>query len=47
MLYQAQLMQYEDDFDDQDFYINRNKKRVEESSDEETKATKPTPEKPG
>ena len=46
MLYQAQLMQYEDDFDDQDFYTNRNKKKQEESSDDEDNAkTNKTPDK--
>jgi hypothetical protein len=41
MLYRAQLMQYEDDFDDQDFYVNKNRKKranskaESESSDDE------------
>lgn len=38
MLYLANIMQYEDDFDDQNFYVNKNRKRKEtegsSSSDE-------------
>lgn len=48
MLHLADMMQYEDDFDDQNFYENRNRKRFaeDEASDENSKKDKSKKETP-
>jgi hypothetical protein len=43
MLHLANIMQYEDDFDDQNLYVNKNKKRAAVASSSDEDEAKPVP----